>query len=140
MKVSDQFLAIWAKAKERYAEETGQEIDAISFPQPSSVQDLEASLERQNSNFEAFRGKKAKIFKVLKGMCHPIELLNKLAPGGPFMADPPSSFCFGAIMCLIEAAHGVSAYYDAIIDLMDKLKACRPSLLHYEVRYLCFEA
>ena len=122
MESSDQFFMILSKAQEIYAEVTGQHMDAISFPRPSSVQDLQALLERQNSQFEEFRGKKAKIFKVLSGICYPIELLNNLTAGGAAMAFPPSSLCFGAIMCLINAARGVSTYYDAIVGLMSSLK------------------
>jgi hypothetical protein len=137
---SDQFLAIWTAAKKRYAEVTGEDMDATPFPHPSSLQDLQASLERQNNQFEEFRGKRAKLFKVLSGICYPIELLNNLAAGGAATVFPPSSMCFGAIMCLINAARGVSTYYDAIIDLMGTLKACSSSLPPYEVSHLCYEA
>lgn len=130
MKPADQFLMILSKAKKIYTEVTGQDMDATSFSCPSSVKDLQASLELRNNQFDEFRAKKAKIFKVLNGICPPIELLNNLTAGGAAMVFPPSSLCFGAIMYMIDAARNVSTYYDAVVGLLGMLKVCRSSLPH----------
>ena len=119
---SAQFLAIWLRAKKRYAEVTGDDMDDPAFPHPSSIHDLEASLDTQNNNFADFRKKRGMIFDSLNGICKPIQLLGNIAAGGAAIAFPPSTLCFGAITYLINAARGVSASYDAIADLMGTLK------------------
>lgn len=93
-----------------------------AFPHPSSIRDLETSLEAQNNKFADFRKKRGVVFDTLNGACKPIELLGNIAAGGAAMAFPPTTLCFGAITYLINAAKGVSASYDAIVDLMGTLK------------------
>lgn len=122
MAQSSQFLAIWSTAKKRYFEVTGKDMDGDTFPHPSSIRDLQASLDKQNDKFEDFRKRRAAVFDVLEGACKPIELVSNIAAGGAAMAFPPSTLCFGAITYLINAAKGVSASYDAIIDMMGTLK------------------
>lgn len=131
MKPSDQFLIIFSKAKKIYTEVIGQDMNATSFFCPSSAKDLQVSFELKNNQFDEFRAKKAKIFHVLSGICHPIELLNNLTADGTAMIFPSSSLCFGAIMYLIDAARNVSTYYDAIVGLLSMLKVCGLSLLHF---------
>ncbi|PGG96485.1 hypothetical protein AJ79_09575 [Helicocarpus griseus UAMH5409] len=109
----DQFTAIWTAAKAQYADVVGEDIDDPSFPHPLSTDELLASLDKQNKNFKHFREKRAR----------PIELVGNLAAGGAAMAFPPSTLRYGAAMYLINAAHGVSASYDAIVDLLEMLKA-----------------
>jgi tetratricopeptide (TPR) repeat protein len=119
---SAQFLAIWSRAKKQYAEVTGDDMDDPAFPHPSSIRELETILDTQNNNFADFRKKRGMVFDCLNGMCKPIQLLGGIAAGGATMAFPPSTLCFGAITYLINAARGVSASYDAIVDLMGTLK------------------
>lgn len=52
----------------------------------------------------------------------PIELVGNLAAGAASTAFPPSQMCFGAVMCLINAARGISATLDAITELLSQLK------------------
>lgn len=118
-----QFAAIWATAKAQYTAAVGEDIDGPSFPHPSSTDDLLVALEQQNSDLRHFREKRAIIFDILNGACRPIELVGNLAAGGAALVFPPSTLCFGAVMYLINAAHGVSASYDAIADLLRTLKA-----------------
>jgi tetratricopeptide (TPR) repeat protein len=119
---SSQFLAIWSRAKKQYAEVTGDDMDDPTFPHPSSIQDLETFLDEKNNKFDDFRKKRGMVFATLNGVCKPIQLLGGIAAGGAALAFPPSSLCFGAITYLINAARGVSASYDAIVDLMGTLK------------------
>ena len=119
----DQFSAVWFTAKQRYKESTGKDLDSSSFPHPSTTEDLLTSLDAQNNDFKHFREKRGLVFNILQGVCKPIELVGNLAAGGASMVFPPSSMCFGAAMYLINAAHGVSASYDAIADLLGTLKA-----------------
>jgi hypothetical protein len=119
----DQFSAIWSVAKQRYAQVAGRDLDDPLFPHPSSIDDLITSLDDQNKEFKQFREKRGTFFDVLNGACKPIELVANLAAGGAAMAFPPSTLCFGAAMYLVNAAHGVSASYDAIEGLLGTLKA-----------------
>jgi hypothetical protein len=119
---SSQFAAIWAAAKEQYKAATGEDLDDPSFPHPTSTDDMLGSLARQNDEFKHFREKRAVLYSVLKDTCKPIELVGHLAAGGAHLVFPPSTVCFGAAMYLINAAHGVSASYDAIADLLKTLK------------------
>jgi hypothetical protein len=128
MEKGSQFSVIWATAKRQYKAATGEDLDDPKFPHPSSTDDLLTSLSRQNDEFKHFRDKKAILYTVLNDACKPIELVGNLAAGGASMVFPPSTLCFGAIMYLIDAAHGVSASYDAIADLLVTLKASTPIL------------
>jgi hypothetical protein len=62
------------------------------------------------------------LFTVLNAALKPIELVSNLAAGAATAVCPPSSLCFGAVMYLIGAAHGVSASLDAIAELLGLLK------------------
>lgn len=122
-----QFAEIWATAKGQYKATTGDDLDDPSLPHPTSTEELLASLGRQNDEFKHFREKKAILYTVLNEACKPIELVGNLAAGGASMVFPPSTLCFGAVMYLIDAAHGVSASYDAIADLLGTLKVSTDS-------------
>jgi hypothetical protein len=124
---ASQFAKIWATAKGQYKATTGEDLDDPSFPHPTSTDDLLDSLGRQNDEFKHFREKKAILYTVLNDACKPIELVGNLAAGGASMVFPPSTLCFGAVMYLIDAAHGVSASYDAITDLLGTLKVSTDS-------------
>lgn len=59
---------------------------------------------------------------MLKAAIKPVELVSNLASGAASAMFPPSAMCFGAVMFLIDTAHGVSASLDAIAELLDLLK------------------
>ncbi|KAI9675313.1 MAG: hypothetical protein M1817_001216 [Caeruleum heppii] len=119
----DQFSSLWSSVKVRYKDTTGEDLDDASFPHPTSLEDLRDSVDAQNQGFSRFREKRGAVFRVLDAACKPIELVGNMAGGAAEMAFPPSSLCFGAVTYLINAAHGVSESYDAIIELLEKLKA-----------------
>lgn len=52
----------------------------------------------------------------------PIELVGDIAAGGAATVFPPSSLIFGAVKYFINAAKGVPAKFNAIIDMMETLK------------------
>ncbi|KAI9045141.1 uncharacterized protein KD926_009555 [Aspergillus affinis] len=122
MEKDTQFQAIWDQAKERYRALTEIDLDDPSAPHPVSTAALVTMLDTQNHEFKHFREKRSLVFDSLSSACKPIELVGNLAAGTASMAFPPSSLCFGAAMYLVNAAHGVSASYDAIADLFITLK------------------
>ncbi|KAK1141293.1 hypothetical protein N8T08_009197 [Aspergillus melleus] len=122
MEKNIQFQAIWGQAKERYRALTDIDLDDPSAPHPASTADLVTILDTHNREFKHFREKRSLVFDSLQSACKPIELVGNLAAGAASMAFPPSSLCFGAAMYLVNAAHGVSASYDAIADLFVTLK------------------
>ncbi|KAH8425286.1 uncharacterized protein LDX57_003044 [Aspergillus melleus] len=122
MEKTTQFQAIWDQAKERYRALTDIDLDDPSAPHPASTADLVTILDTHNREFKHFREKRSLVFDSLQSACKPIELVGNLAAGAASMAFPPSSLCFGAAMYLVNAAHGVSASYDAIADLFVTLK------------------
>ena len=119
---TEQLDGIWTAAKKRYTDITGEEMDDRIFPHPNTTEDLIASLDYQNDKFKHFQEKKGMMFAILRGACKPIELASNIAGGAASAAFPPSTLCFGAAMYLIKAADGVSASYEAIIDLLGTLK------------------
>ncbi|KJX96870.1 hypothetical protein TI39_contig597g00002 [Zymoseptoria brevis] len=89
---------------------------------PMTIAELIKSVENQNQVYKHFRERLTTLFKVLKVVVTPIELVGNLAAGAASAVFPPSSMCFGAVMYLIGAARGVSASLDAIAELLDVLK------------------
>ncbi|KAI9833813.1 MAG: hypothetical protein M1826_006336 [Phylliscum demangeonii] len=118
----DQISLIWADAVSQYYKTTGINLHDDRSPKPRSAEDLLKQVDQQQSNFTEFRNKRATMFQVLQVTLMPVELLGNVAAGGASMAFPPSSLIFGAVTYLIDAAHGVSAAYDAIIDLFSTMK------------------
>jgi hypothetical protein len=66
----------------------------------------------------------------------PIQLVGDLASTGAQIAFPPAGVIFSAVKYLINAAGGVSAKYDAIVELMGTLKVRLESSLNLLSVYL----
>ncbi|RHZ66396.1 hypothetical protein CDV55_101215 [Aspergillus turcosus] len=114
------FTTIWEQAKAQYKLATGEDLDNPAVPHPATTDDLLASLDKENKNFKAFREKRSKIFSVLAAVCRPIELISTI--GSSLSAVFPPAASLGALRILLTAADGVSASYDAILDLLSTLK------------------
>lgn len=118
----DQIPDIYKAAIRRYQEITKEKLDDPSITRLTTLGDLTDAIDARNKEFTAFREKRHGLFTILSAAMRPIELIGDLAAGGASMAFPPSTFVFGAVSLLINAAKDVSAKYDAIIELMETLK------------------
>ena len=116
------FAAIWAGALARHAETHGLELDETKSPKHRSAESLLRELDNQQARFSDFRQKRQKLYQVLGAALRPVELLAKLAAGSSKLSWPPGEVVFNAVQYLINASHGVSACYDAIIDLFTEIK------------------
>ena len=125
MSKSSQFTVIWQQAEAQYKTNTGEDLNDPSFPQPDTPDHL-ASLDKQNGDFTAFREKRAQIFNAVTAVCRPIESISEVTRGPVSTAFPAASICFGATKDFLGAAKGVSASYDAIVDLLTTLKVIKP--------------
>lgn len=93
------------------------------------------SIETENQSFTDFRAKRARIFSALKSAMLPIQLVRDLASADAQLTFLPAGLIFNSAKYLIRAAEGVSAKYDAILDLMDTLKVCIELHLNLGLRY-----
>jgi hypothetical protein len=123
MSDSSQTTLIWKQAIKRYEEITKKQLDNTALKNLKTVDDLLQQIDSENQSFSDFRRKRHDIFRAMTFALRPIELVGDLAAGGASIAFPPSSLVFGAVQFLINAVKGVSAKYDAIIELMSTLKA-----------------
>ncbi|KAE8356745.1 tetratricopeptide repeat domain protein [Aspergillus coremiiformis] len=117
-----QVAQIWKQAIARYEQITKKKLEDPALRSLTTVDGLLGAIEVENTTFSDFREKRHGIFAALKYAMLPIELVGDLAAGGASMAFPPSSLVFGAVNYLINAARGVSAKYEAIVELMSTLK------------------
>jgi hypothetical protein len=118
----DQIPEIYRAAIKRYEETTDKKLDDPSITTLTTVESLKDAIDARNKEFASFRVKRHGLFSVLSTAMRPIELFGDVAAGGATMAFPPSTLVFGAISYLIGAAKGISAKYDAIVDLMATLQ------------------
>ncbi|KAK4548205.1 hypothetical protein LTR36_010074 [Oleoguttula mirabilis] len=116
----NEFTSLWDDAREEFADASGK--DLKDLPMPQTTEELIKSVESQNKGYKDFREKQGLLFTVLSAAVKPIELVGNLAAGAASAVFPPSSMCLGAVMYLINAAHGVSASLDAITDMLGVLK------------------
>lgn len=122
MAPQDQIPAIYEQAIQKYQEITNETLDIKFLSTIQNVDDLTKEIDRRNMNFREFREKRGVIFNVLQAAMIPVQLVGNLAAGGASLVFAPSSLVFGAVTYLMGAAEGVSSSYDAIQDLMVKLK------------------
>ncbi|PGH03032.1 hypothetical protein AJ79_07464 [Helicocarpus griseus UAMH5409] len=122
MSLPDQIPQIWTQAVARYEQITGKSLAVTSPRGLATVEDLLGSIETENKSFSDFRAKRARIFSALKSAMLPIQQVGDLGSTGAQMAFPPAALIFGAVKLLINAAEGVSAKFDAIVELMGTFK------------------
>ncbi|PYH42438.1 uncharacterized protein BP01DRAFT_347003 [Aspergillus saccharolyticus JOP 1030-1] len=115
------FDHLWNQAKVRYKSVTGHNLDSPAVPSPASADELLTLLDARNSDFLSFRDKRSVLFHNLKALCTPIELVGNVVSTGASLVFAPSSACFNALLLLIDAARGVSSFYDSI-DFLARLK------------------
>jgi hypothetical protein len=118
----DQISDIYKAAIKRYEETTDTKLDDPSITTVTTVADLKNTINAKNKEFASFREKRHGLFSALSTAMRPIELFGDLAAKGASMVFPPSTLVFGAISYLVDAANGVSAKYDAIVDLLETLQ------------------
>ncbi|KAL8833596.1 MAG: hypothetical protein Q9170_004179 [Blastenia crenularia] len=118
------FKAIWEEAFALYQQETKRDLkNNPILAHLRSTDDLLTQLESQEEKFKGFRDKKAKLWSVLRGTMHGVELLGKFAMSAltmtPFSYAAPA---LGAVFFLVTAAQGVSKAYDTILSLLSDLQ------------------
>ncbi|GFF96178.1 tetratricopeptide repeat domain protein [Aspergillus udagawae] len=118
----EQIPQIWTRAITRYERITEKALDLASLRELTTVEELLGSIETENKAFGDFRAKRSHIFSALKSAMLPIQLVGVLASTGAQITFPPAGLIFSAVKYLVNAAGGVSAKYDAIVDLMGTLK------------------
>jgi hypothetical protein len=118
---------IYEAAIKRYEETTKENLYSLPVAKLSSVDGLVEAINLTNKDFEIFRQKRHGVFAALSTAMRPIEQWGDLAFGAAEMAFPPSSLVFGSVLNLVSAAKNVSADYDAIEQLMKRLKVTRVS-------------
>ncbi|KAL4879221.1 tetratricopeptide repeat domain protein [Aspergillus karnatakaensis] len=117
---TDQIPEIWSQAVARYEQANAKQLDLASLRGMKTVDDLLASIDSENNAFDGFRAKRGRLFSALKTAMHPIQLVSDVAATA--VQTSPAPIIFGAVKYLLDAASGVSAKYDAIIELMEILK------------------
>lgn len=122
MSESDQVALIWSAAIDRYEQITNRKLDDPALERLSTVEGLLSVIDSENKQFSDFREKRRGIFTALEYALRPIELVGGIAAGATSMLYPPSTLIFASVMYLIDAAKGVSAKFNAIMELMGTLK------------------
>lgn len=122
MSESDQVALIWSAAVDRYEQITNRKLDDPALERLSTVEELLSVIDSENKQFSDFREKRRGIFTALEYALRPIELVGGIAAGATSMLYPPSTLIFASVMYLIDAAKGVSAKFNAIMELMGTLK------------------
>lgn len=122
MSESDQVALIWSAAVDRYEQITNRKLDDPALERLSTVEGLLSVIDSENKQFSDFREKRRGIFTALEYALRPIELVGGIAAGATSMLYPLSTLIFASVMYLIDAAKGVSAKFNAIMELMGTLK------------------
>ncbi|PYH84561.1 tetratricopeptide repeat domain protein [Aspergillus uvarum CBS 121591] len=117
-----QIPQLWATALARYEKITHRPLDIHAWRDVTTVDGLWGAIETENQAFQDFRLKRAGLCTALSQALRPIELVGDLAATAAGLFFAPSSLVFGAVRYLIDAAKGVSAKYDAIVELMMTLQ------------------
>ncbi|KAJ5360198.1 Tetratricopeptide-like helical [Penicillium concentricum] len=118
---SQKIASLWTEAIKQYETIAKQKLDPVVL-RVTTVNDLLEVIDEENKQFNAFRDRGHRLRDVLKHAMAPIELVGTVVAGGVSAAYPPSTYVFGAVTLLLEAAKGVSDKYDAIIETMSTLK------------------
>ncbi|RAH68312.1 NACHT and TPR domain protein [Aspergillus aculeatinus CBS 121060] len=117
-----QIPQLWATALARYEKITHSPLDPHAWRDLTTVDGLWGAIEAENQSFQEFRRQRAGLCAALSQALRPIELVGDLAASAAGMFFAPSSLVFGAVRYLVDAARGVSAKYDAIVELMVTLQ------------------
>ncbi|CRK47386.1 hypothetical protein BN1723_007525 [Verticillium longisporum] len=131
-----QFAAIIHDAQKMYAESSDQDLSDYMNPPMTSVEDMLAVIARQNKQFESFRAKRQRIFSALSAALMPIEVVGESLAGAASEVFAPSQNIFAAVMYLVNAAKDVSACYDSIIELFEKMQDFTSRLRFYVSQHL----
>ena len=134
--VEARFAAILRDAAARYADTSGDSLTDFTKTPVHSVADLTQQLNAQNESFSKFRARRHALIGAVSAVLKPVELLGEIVSGAAGDVFSPSESIYGAVMLLVNAAHDVSAQYDAIIELFDELKVCQASI--YACIFACY--
>ncbi|KZV65266.1 hypothetical protein PENSPDRAFT_136413 [Peniophora sp. CONT] len=123
------FDDLWNEAIRCYQEETGMNLLKLPFAsdllsRSRTTDEVIQYIEEQNDSFEAFRDRGRKVLDVLKPIVHIVHLFIDAGAEGASKVTPGGKAIFVAVGALLQAANGVSALYDAIELLLQKVNAC----------------
>jgi fungal STAND N-terminal Goodbye domain/NACHT domain len=128
---SDQADQIWRDAIRHYEDITGNSLESPDLTNIHSVDELQRRIESESQNAVAFRQKRAKLVKLLRGVLVPVELITNIASGGLDNSIGPAALVFNAARYLIRAARDVSRRLDTIEEVLDKMQ-------HFAVRFAVY--
>ncbi|KAL8709500.1 MAG: hypothetical protein Q9220_005742 [cf. Caloplaca sp. 1 TL-2023] len=128
-----EFTAVWEDAFALYQQKTGRDLkDHPVMASMHSIDDLLGEIDTHEQHFTDYRQRKAKLWTILRGAMHGVELVGKLTENAltltPFSYASP---VLGAVLFLVAAAKGVSEAYDTIVDLLSELKDFTARLEEY---------
>jgi fungal STAND N-terminal Goodbye domain len=113
----------WDEAWQRYLKDTGRSLgDIQKLRTLQSIADLQQHLDSQASEFESFRKKHGRFYKILAKSIHPLIVTTNIVQSG-IQNTPVSPVCalLTATAFLVGSANGVSQVYDEIEQLFEKL-------------------
>lgn len=118
------FKDIWDEAFSLYQEKTQRDLKNNSvLTSLHSIDDLLEQIGTHEQDFSTFRQRKAKLWAVLRGAMHGVELVGSITENAltltPFSYASP---VLAAVLFLVTAAKGVSEAYDSIINLLSQLE------------------
>ncbi|KAI0315324.1 ankyrin repeat-containing domain protein [Amylostereum chailletii] len=121
---------LWQSALEAYEDRTGTDLKTEDvfgdLDACDSVDGVLSVVDEQMSVFKKFRAtdpRWEKLRSVLKPVVHVVFSFSEATGEGVSLAVPAGKTIFAAIGVLLAATKGVSASYDALVDLFDVLKA-----------------
>ncbi|KAI9715560.1 MAG: hypothetical protein M1812_005864 [Candelaria pacifica] len=118
-----EFTQMWEEAFSIYQAETKRDLKNHPILRTlTTTDDLLKQIEERQQNFENFRKKKERLWRVLRRTMDQVVTLSGIAKNA-LQATPfaPASAGLGAVVFLVGAAKNVSSAYDCIIDLLSKL-------------------
>lgn len=118
------FKEIWEEAFSLYQEKTQRDLKNDSvLTNLHSTDDLLKQIGTHEQDFSTFRQREAKLWAVLRGAMHGVELVGSITENAltltPFSYASP---VLAAVLFLVIAAKGVSEAYDSIIKLLSQLE------------------
>ncbi|KAM5341827.1 hypothetical protein ACJ41O_014858 [Fusarium nematophilum] len=136
-----QFNQILSDASKAHSSSSKDKDKLADFLDPPlrSVQDLMDQIDRQNDQFEAFRGRRQTVFSAMAAALAPVEVIGGIVAGAAQEMFSPAEGIYGAVAYLINAARDVSQAYDSIVELFEHLKDFTSRLDVY-IKYRMSEA
>ena len=133
MSSNEDFLSLWEAAVNQYIDLTNRsEAEQSALKSLETFEQLEEKLKIEHGKFEGFRRRSSALTAKLKYVSQPFNAFaNVLSSAVALSPFAPAATLLGAVSHLFAAADGVSARYDCINLLLDKLENDAPRLKEY---------